>query len=233
MVNKILKTSVAALSLIISISSANVVAHEKGDLIVRAGIAKADPDSSSNNLFVQQIGSIPNTNVTVDANTQLGLTLTYMLTNHLGLELLASSPFKHTATLQGGSALALPNSLDVADVKHLPPTLSLQYFPLASANRFQPYIGVGINYTIFFSEELNSQTEAALGSGSVKLDNSLGLAFEIGADFQLSDSLSLNMSVWKADIDTTAKIDLDVGLNLEADIDIDPMVYMIGLGLKL
>ncbi|MGI1679335.1 MAG: outer membrane beta-barrel protein [Cellvibrionaceae bacterium] len=231
MIKESFKICVAVASLGILINSADVSAYEKGDLVVRVGAATVDPDSSSNNLKVNQVG-IPGTNATVDANTQVGLTLTYMLSNHIGLELLASTPFKHTATLRGGSALLLPNSLDVADVKHLPPTLSLQYFPLSSGSKFQPYAGIGINYTIFFSEELNSETKALLGSGDVSLDNSLGLAFEVGADYQLTDTLSLNASIWKADIDTTADIDLDIGLNLETDIEIDPIVYMVGLGFK-
>ncbi len=230
-IKKRLKICAAVASAGILMSSVSVMAHEKGDLVVRVGAAMVDPDSSSNNLKVNQT-AIAGTNVTVDANTQVGLTLTYMLSNHVGLELLASTPFKHTATLQGGSALLLPNSLDVADVKHLPPTLSLQYFPLNADSKFQPYVGVGLNYTIFFSEDLNSETVAVLGDGDVSLDNSLGLAFEVGADYQLTDALSLNASIWKADIDTTADIDLDSNLNLEVDISIDPIVYMIGLGFK-
>ncbi len=229
MIKKVLRNATGIISFGLLVCSANTMAYDKGDIIVRVGAAKVDPDSSSSRLKVNQ-AAIPNTNVTVDSNTQVGLTITYMLSNHVGLELLASTPFKHTASLRGGSALALPNAFDVADVKHLPPTLSLQYFPLNSGSKFQPYAGIGIYYTIFFSEKLHSDTKALLGSGDVSLDNSLGLAFEIGADYPLTDTLSLNASIWKADIDTTADIDLDIGLNLEADVEIDPIVYMVGLG---
>ncbi|MFT7184805.1 MAG: outer membrane protein [Pseudohongiellaceae bacterium] len=40
----------------------------------------------------------------VDNDTQFGLTLTYMITNRVGLELLAAIPFEHDVCLDALSA---------------------------------------------------------------------------------------------------------------------------------
>jgi outer membrane protein len=96
---------------------------------------------------------VSGTKATLDSDTQLGLTFAYMLTDHIGLELLAATPFKHTVGVKG-----LGGGLDgkLADIKQLPPTLSLQYYPMDASSKFQPYAGVGINYTLFFDEDLSS-----------------------------------------------------------------------------
>ena len=32
-------------------------------------------------------------------------------------------------------------------IKHLPPTLSVIYYPLDKTSAFQPYVGAGVNHT--------------------------------------------------------------------------------------
>src|SRR5690606_33287466 len=93
---------------------------------------------------------------TLDSDTQLGLNFAYMVTDKVGIELLAATPFSHdvgVAGLQGGLA-GLNGKL--GSIKHLPPTLSVVYYPLNNASAFKPYVGAGINYTWFFDEELSS-----------------------------------------------------------------------------
>ena len=187
-----------------------------------------DPDEESSLIYAGGTG-LPNTSVTVDDNVQLGLTGLYMVSNNIGVELLAATPFSHTVSAKGLEAL---NVDEVADVKHLPPTVSVQYFPMSSDSAFQPYVGIGLNYTIFFDEEATTSFEAAAGESSVDLDDSFGFAFQLGCDFAISDNLVLNAAIWKVDIDTSATIDTaNLGV-VTVDVDIDPMAYMLGVGYK-
>lgn len=208
-------------------------AYKEGDVIVRAGAAVVDPNSDSSNLTNSALGSLPG-DVNVGSDTQLGLTFAYMLQDHLGLELLAATPFTHEVKMKG-SAAALNGK--IGDVSHLPPTLSLQYFPLDPASKFQPYAGIGLNYTAFFDEDLSSQYEA-LGATDLSLDSSWGIAGQLGADYLITDNILLNAAVWYIDIDTTATIDAkSTGLPLsgtktKVDVSIDPWVYMVGVGYK-
>lgn len=209
--------------------SATAFAHEKGDLLVRAGLASVSPDASSSALVLDG-NAIGSSSADVDDNTQLGLTVAYMLTDNVAIELLASTPFKHDISANTG-ALGLGN-IAAGDTKHLPPTLSLLYFPLGADSRFQPYVGAGLNHTIFFEEGVSSQLEGVLGNGSLELDASTGLALQLGFDYQFTDKMFLNGSVWWADIDTKADFQFDNN-RLTTKVEIDPVIYKLSIGMRL
>jgi len=205
-------------------------AHQAGDIIVRAGAATTAPNEDSGNLKLDG-AKVAGTKATLDSDTQLGLTFAYMLTDHVGLELLAATPFQHTVAVKGLGA-GLDGKL--ADIKQLPPTLSLQYYPMESASRFQPYVGLGVNYTWFYDEELSS-TRKNEGFSNLNLKNSWGWAGQVGMDYMLTDRMMVNASVWYVDIDTEATMNgpsaLSVG-RTKVSVDVDPWVYMVGIGYK-
>ncbi|MDI3368218.1 MULTISPECIES: OmpW/AlkL family protein [Pseudomonas] len=205
-------------------------AYQAGDMILRAGAITTAPNESSGDLKFDG-NKVSGTKATLDSDTQLGLTFAYMLTDHIGLELLAATPFKHTVGVKG-----LGGGLDgkLADIKQLPPTLSLQYYPMEPNSRFQPYAGVGINYTLFFDEDLSSARKQQ-GFSNLKLQDSVGIAGQLGMDYMLTDNLLVNASVWYVDIDTKASVNGPTALGYSktrVDVDVDPWVYMVGLGYK-
>lgn len=203
-----------------ALSAAQVNAYEAGQIIVRAGPANVNPDASSTQISLGGT-ALAGTSVDVEDDTQLGITLTYMLKDNIGVSLLASTPFAHDIKESGVGVV------NVGSTKHLPPTLTFQYYPEFGSDSFQPYVGAGVNYTKFFSEEASSELSGALGNASVSLDDSFGLALEVGADFAINDKWSVNAAIWMIDIDTDARITTDAGL-IEVGVEIDPMVYMIG-----
>lgn len=155
-------------------------AFEAGDFVVRAGAVHVAPDDSSESITV---GGAPlvtgiESKADVDTNTQLGLRATYMVTDNLGIGVLGATPFKHNINGGGG----LPASLKLGETKHLPPTLTLQYFPLANSSAFQPYAGIGVNYTTFFEEKTSADLNNALGfpASELELDDSVGVARRAG-----------------------------------------------------
>lgn len=201
-------------------------AHEPGDFIVRSGYANVEPDDSSGALELNgDRAPLAGAEVGVESDAQLGITIAYMLTDHLGVELLASTPFEHEITEKG---IGVDK---IGTTKHLPPTLNLQYFPMSADSAFQPYVGIGVNYTVFFEEDTSSALEGALGNTDMSLDDSFGLSLQIGADYAFNDHWMVNASVWRLDLGTTAEIDSDAG-KVEVDVDIDPWVYMLGVGYK-
>jgi outer membrane protein len=212
------------------LGAASVTAYEAGDFIVRAGAAKVDPDDDSDLINHSDLGDVPNSEAKVDDDTQLGLTFTYMLTDHVGVGLLAATPFEHDLKADLGAL----GEYDAGSTKQLPPTVTLQYFPLDPASKFQPYAGVGVNYTAFFDEDVDGDLEAALREtgGDLEVDDSLGWSAQIGFDYQLDEHWLLNASVWYIDLDTDAKFKFDSGTVAKTDVDIDPWVYMIGIGYK-
>ena len=212
------------ISLALAASSITLSAHayQADDFIVRGGIASVNPNVDSG-----ELNTVPNGKVDVDSNSQLGLSFTYMVAENVGIEVLAATPFKHT--LQGKGTIAALD--DIAEVKHLPPTVSVQYYPMPSQSAFQPYAGIGLNYTFFFSEDLKGASDAAFED--LKLDSSLGLSGQLGFDYKIDQNWSLNAAVWYMDINTTAEFKTrSDGTKNKIDVELDPWVYMAGVSYR-
>ncbi len=208
-----------------SVIATGAQAYEAGNFIVRGGATQVSPNVDSG-LLKANGGSVATAKVDVDSDTQMSLSLTYMFTDHLGLEILAATPFQHTLKGKGG----ISNLGSFAEVKHLPPTVTLQYYPLEVNSKFQPYVGVGINYTTFFSEDFKSSGKSQ-GFNDLELDDSWGLAGQIGFDYDLGNNIALNGSVRYIDIDTTATFKGE-NTKYKIDVELDPWVYTVGVAYR-
>jgi outer membrane protein len=171
--------------------------------------------------------------VDVDDDTQFGITGTYMLTDIWALELLAATPFEHDINLEDAPVQA-------GSTKHLPPTLTFMWYPRGNKPGFQPFVGVGFNYTYFWDEEVDGELEQALGdlvgdgtpiAADLDLDDSWGFAARAGFDYLINDHWGVNAGVWWIDIDTEAEITVP-GAKVDFDVEIDPWVYMLGVSYK-
>ncbi|PPA05842.1 outer membrane protein OmpW [Pseudomonas sp. MWU12-2312b] len=225
--------SVALCSLALAAPLAH--AHEAGDIILRAGAITVNPKADSSSVKVDQgplAGADLGGKATMNSDTQLGLNFAYMFTSNWGIELLAATPFEHDVKLKG-TALGAANG-KLGSLKHLPPTLSVVYYPLDAKSAFQPYVGAGINYTWIYDEHLSSEAQAN-GFSNFKADNSWGMAFQVGADYMITDNIMLNAQMRYIDIDTRATVENDAvapGTRARVNVDVDPFVYMVGLGYK-
>ncbi|CAI8963012.1 Outer membrane protein W [Pseudomonas sp. IT-196MI5] len=222
---------------LVALALAAPLAHafEAGDILIRAGAITVNPEADSSSVKVDQgplAGADLGGKATMSSDTQLGLNFAYMLTNHLGIELLAATPFEHDVKLKG-TALSAANG-KLGTLKQLPPTLSLVYYPLDPKSAFQPYVGGGINYTYIYDEHVGSQAQSA-GFSNFKAENSWGLAWQVGADYMLTDNIMINAQVRYIDIDTRATVEnnsIAPGTRARVDVDVDPFIYMVGLGYK-
>jgi len=197
------KTALCAAALLGAAAVNTATAMEQGDWLIRFGASNVDPKSNNHPA------------VSVDSATSATINFSYMMTANWAVEVLAAYPFEHDIYLVGGG--------EDGSTKHLPPTVSLQYHFMPDST-FQPYIGAGVNYTTFFSEKLYGPLEGA----KLSLDDSWGLAAEIGADFMLNDAWFLNVSARFIDINSDAKV------NGEAfgKVNIDPWVYGAHVGIR-
>lgn len=223
----------SGLAMLAAMGASTVQAHEAGDIIVRAGAVTVDPRESSSSVKVDR-GALSGTDLggkaSLGSDTQLGLNFAYMLTDHLGIELLAATPFEHDVNISGTSGGIADGKL--GSLKHLPPTLSLIYYPLDNKSAFQPYVGAGINYTWIYDESVGSSASAA-GFDDFHASNSWGWAAQVGADYMLTDRLMINAQMRYIDIDTDAYVsNTTLGVRAAVDVEVDPFVYMIGLGYK-
>lgn len=204
-------------------ASAPALSHEAGDFFIRLGPALVAPNDDSGAVEVNGT-AVPGTGVDVDEGYALGITFNYMMTEHWGVELLAATPFTHDI---GGQGLGIA---EIGEVTHLPPTLSVQYYPRPSHARVQPYVGLGVNYFMSFDEEVSNELETALGNSSIDIDDSIGLAGQLGVDFRVSDKWSVNAALWYVDIETEAHINTPTAgfENINVDVDVNPFAWMLG-----
>lgn len=190
-------------------------AHEQGDWIARAGIGVVDPKSTSYSDPVEDFS------ISVDSGTSLTLTGAYFMTDNWAIELLASWPFTHDIDAEIGGV-----SMKIAETDHLPPTLSLQYF-FATVGNFKPYAGVGINYTLFSNTDL--VPDLANAGVTLDLDDSVGIAAQIGTDMILNDRWFVNFDLRWISIESDATLFDGVDTS-ELEVEIDPIVYSVNVG---
>jgi len=206
------KLSIAILStlgLSLGAASFSAQAIQEGDMFMRGTITNVAPNDDSTGF-----SGAPTVFPEVDDSTTLGVTFVYMMSNNLGFEVLAALPFEHDVTVEGMGK--------VGSTKQLPPTVSVQYY-FNPEEKFRPYVGAGLNYTTFF----NDKSIAALG-GDLELDDSFGLAVQVGMDYDINEKWFINADIRYISIETTATI-AAVG---ESDVDINPTVISVGVGYK-
>jgi outer membrane protein len=230
-----------ALPIALAFSGAAAQAYEQGDWVLRVGATTVSPDTNSDDINLP--GGLV-AEAEVDNNTQLGIIPAYMITDSLAIEVLAATPFKHDIEAQGQGSISGTN-LDAGSTKQLPPTISLQWYPLGGqSGRWQPYIGAGVNYTYFFDEKtdgalvglLGSLTNGAVDDADLSLDDSWGLALQAGLDIAIDDHWAFNAGVWYIDLGTTAEITAKAAgataAKVKFDVQIDPWVYNVGIAYK-
>jgi len=115
----------------------------------------------------------------------------YFLAPNIAAELILTYPQKQTL---------YSNGTEIGSLKHLPPTLTLQYH-FNPTGTIRPYIGAGVNYTNFSSVNFAPAVQSALHPG-IK-HSSWGAAWQVGADVEVSKGTYLNFDLKKVDLQTT------------------------------
>lgn len=202
-----------AVATLMSAAALPAAAWQAGDLVVRVGAANVSPTGDGT------IAAAGDTEA--DSAWSLGITGTYMATDNIGIGVLGAWPFEHDVSnsVLGGN---------VAEATHLPPTVTMQYHFDTANDKLHPYAGIGVNYTNF----IDVDETALLGGASLDLDDSWGLAAELGVDYETANGLVVSGQLWYIDIDTDATITNGGGLNGTYNVSIDPWVVMIGVGKK-
>jgi outer membrane protein len=181
---------------------------------VRARLISIIPNESAS---IEAIGG----DVSISTAYVPELDFTYFFTENWAAELILG-----TANHDVEAINTAAGNIDLGDVWLLPPTLTFQYhYPIGN---FKPYLGAGINYTIFYGADEGPVAD------DVEYDNSFGLAFQAGFDYALNDKWFLNVDVKQIFIQTDATVNATsaLGATVGADVDINPLVLGIGIGMK-
>ena len=197
-----MKKVILAVLLLSSLMALPALAQE---WFVRAGATYVDPSSDN--------GKLAGLPADISSDTQLGITFGYHLNPNVAFELLAATPFSHSVSLQGLGK--------VANFKHLPPTLNVQYYFMPEG-KVSPYIGAGFNYTMVYDVD----AVGALAGQNVEIGDSWGLDGQLGLRFNFSNDWDMTVDARYIGIDAGVKLN---GVNI-GTADVNPMVYSLMLG---
>lgn len=183
--------------------ASQTVLAAQGDIIARVRGIVVAPDASTTGTL-SSLGTTVNTTVVPEVD------FTYMFTNSLGAELILGTA-RHSLTTDLGG---------IGKVSLLPPTLTLQWH-FNDAGRIRPYVGAGVNYTLFYHNTL------AVGDEGVSITNhSFGPALQAGVDVAFSQNWFVNFDVKKLWIKTDATLaGSDIGT-----LKINPWIIGVGVG---
>jgi outer membrane protein len=152
------------------------------------------------------------------------LDFTYFFTENFAAELILGTA-KHDVQAINTAA----GDVNLGSVWLLPPTLTAQYhFYTSDKKVFKPYIGAGVNYTLFYNVKSGDVAD-------VSYDNALGYAAQLGFDLMLDETFFINVDVKRLFLSTDVSVDasnLAPGLIIPAEIDINPWLVGVGVGMK-
>jgi len=214
----------ATLAALAAAQIASPALAKQGDVLLRARAIMVAPNETSSGITP----AFPNERVSVNNSVMPELDVTYMATDHIGFELIAATT-KHGISGTSGTTGGIGK---LASTWVLPPTLTAQYHFMPEG-KFRPYVGAGINYTIFYESKATTGLEAAVGKTRVGLSDSFGWAAQAGADVDLSDKVFLNFDVKYIRIRTNATLTTTGAGVQRVRVNLDPLVVGVGLGIRL
>jgi outer membrane protein len=184
----------------------------KSPWMIRARLLAVEPDDDSSAITV--IGA----KAEVDDSISGDVDFSYFFSANIAAELtlaVAEHDVEATNTSVG--------KLDLGDVKLLPPTLTLQYH-LMPDGKIRPYIGAGVNYTVFFDDDPGD-------ARSIDYDNAFGYALQAGVDVGINENWAINFDVKKIWLETDVSVGA-LGTTVKTDVDVDPWLFGIGLAYR-
>ena len=144
--------------------------------------------------------------------------ISYFFTKNIAAELVLTYPQQVNITAGSGNN-------NIGKISALPPSLLVQYH-FTDLGAFKPYVGVGLNYTIFG----NRQNFPALGN-SVQVDqNSVGVVGQIGGDYMFDKNWGANIDLKYATMSTNVST-YPAGVN-SGKLTLNPWMPAVGVTYK-
>lgn len=169
------KVIAAALMALGMLSTANAQTEDYGQFMVRGRAVYLNFENG-------QSGGLPlggDTKIQAQNTWIPEVDFTYFFTKNIAAELVLTYPQDININVGGVKA---------GTISALPPSLLLQYH-FTDLGAFKPYVGLGVNYTLFYKRN-NILDGAAQVSNS-----SFGVAGQVGFDYMLNKNWGLNVDL--------------------------------------
>lgn len=215
---KIILASVAALALTATAASAQEFEAPKAGTIkldVRATGVIADKDAKHASVTKIATGADAGFKATVSDDYVPTIGLEYFFTPDVSAELIAGTSF-HNVNIK--------NSARLSEEGVLPPTLTAKYH-FMSSKRISPYVGAGIGYLWFYSED-------GQGAYKVHVKDGFGAVAQVGTDIAAKGKWSYNIDLKKIFIEPKAIVSSGGVAAYSTKVKLNPWVASVGVGYK-
>jgi len=189
----------------------NTACADDGPWEVRLRAAYLDPENHSDAIT----GLLPENAITINHKWLPDLDFEYRFTPHWSTELVLTYPQTQDVYVNG---------TEIGTFKHLPPVLTAKYDFLPDSN-FQPYVGVGVNFTIISDVNLNVPGVSRLYLNST----SIGPAAQVGFDFKIKDHWYANLDAKWFVLDSNVDLPDEVRIST---VHINPFLFGVGIGYR-
>lgn len=204
MANKILVAALIAAGVL----SSSVAQAQEGSFMVRVRAVDVLFDNGQKDGLDTVVGKIE-----ADSRWIPELDLSYFFTKNIAAELVLTYPQTVDITANGAQ---------IGKIKALPPSLLVQYH-FTDLGAFKPYVGLGVNYTLFFSRD------NILGGNASVDRSSVGLAGQVGFDYMFNKNWGLNVDVKYIQMSTDVNV---AGLGRIGKLDLNPITAGVGVSYR-
>ncbi len=208
-----------------------------GNNTVYVGLAYLQNHSSMSDL--SGLNTPPGLNLNVGNAPALGFGYVRNLGGPWSFELALGVPPRIRTDAMGvnWAALGVSPGAGVTDVHVISPTAFINYHLLGKDVKFDPFVGLGINYTRFADNTALNTLNAHLGPTTISLSDSWGMAAHAGMLYHIDQRWSLVATLGIADVNSnltsTSYSPLNPSLITsqgKTTIHFHPVVYTVALG---
>jgi outer membrane protein len=188
-----IKLVVAAMAAVASLApvAAQAQAAEENPWMVRVRAVYVDWENGQSNSGSSGVG-VQTNNVRAQNQWLPEVDVSYFFTKNIAAELVLTYP-------QRVNVYSNLTPGPTGTVNALPPSLLLQYH-FTDMGALKPYVGAGINYTIFSNR--NNFSVSGLNNSLTVDQNSVGFVAQIGADYMFDKNWGMNVDLKYATMST-------------------------------
>ncbi|WP_294089665.1 OmpW family outer membrane protein [Sphingomonas sp.] len=197
---------------------------KKHDVLLRVRGIWVSPNGTSDGI----VPALPADRLRITDSFAPEIDVTWMATKNIGFELIAATT-RHSARGTAGVTAGLGN---VVDTWVLPPTVTAQYH-FNSDGKVRPYMGAGLNYTVFWNAKATPALTGAVGATPVHINDSVGYALQGGVDIDLNRKFFLNIDAKYIDMNPRATLYTTALGTQTVRLRINPIIVGVGFGIRL
>jgi outer membrane protein len=221
-----------AVSAALGLAATGAYAGNAGPNDVRLGVYFVHFEADADNISGPYVPSSLGLNLHVNNIFTPYFGYVRSLSSHIDVELAVGYPPLTKTEGRGPAKVGSVayNGQIISTARWLSPTLLVEYVFGDANSRWRPYVGVGVNYTKFFSRQSTALGNAASGGPtSISLPASVGPAVTAGLSYEINDRWHLYASYSVAQVNTKLTADT-AGLLRTSEIHFWPNAVVLSAG---